>query len=110
MVNTTAIPEETRPMSSPPVVLKLYIAGNSTRAERAIRQIDEIQARWTETQIEVAIVDVLADPAAAEAARIIATPTLVREKPVPERRIIGDLSDLNTVLRVLNIRLSADAD
>lgn len=89
-----------------PTTLKLYIAGNSTRSERAIEHIKHIQAKWASLPLEIHVIDVLQDPAAAEAAHIIATPTLVREHPLPERRIIGDLSDVDMVLRVLNIRVS----
>lgn len=87
------------------VILKLYIAGSSTRSERAISHIEQIREGWTQGRVDITIVDVLQNPAAAETARIIATPTLVRELPEPERRIIGDLSDVSTVLRILNIRL-----
>lgn len=95
---------------APPIVLKLYIAGSSTRAERALRHVEQIQAQWSTEQVHITIVDVLQDPAAAERARIIATPTLVREQPQPERRIIGDLSDVGTVLRILNIRLASNGE
>jgi circadian clock protein KaiB len=92
----------------PPTTLKLYIAGSSTRSERAVHHIEQIQAQWASLSLEIHVVDVLQNPAAAEAAHIIATPTLVREYPQPERRIIGDLSDLDMVLRVLNIRVSSN--
>jgi circadian clock protein KaiB len=44
------------------------------------------------------VIDVLERPQAAEDARILATPTLVKELPLPARRIIGDLSDIAKVL------------
>ena len=37
-------------------------------------------------------------PQLAQGAQILAIPTLVRQLPVPIRKIIGDLSDLNRVL------------
>jgi len=85
------------------IVLSLYVAGNSTRSERAIHNVEQIRLEWAESDLVVTVIDVLEDPAAAERARVIATPTLVREKPVPERRIIGDLSDVQAVLQVLNL-------
>lgn len=42
---------------------------------------------------EVRIVDVVADPATAEAANVIGTPTVVLEQPPPRRRLIGMLDD-----------------
>ena len=43
------------------------------------------------------------DPEIAEAERIIATPTLVKESPQPVQRIIGNLSDANKVLLALGL-------
>jgi circadian clock protein KaiB len=50
------------------------------------------------------VVDVLQDPERAEAARILTTPTVVREAPAPARRVTGDLSDLRTVVAALGLR------
>jgi hypothetical protein len=43
------------------------------------------------------------DPEAAERARILATPTLVRSAPLPELRVTGDLSDPERVLIALEL-------
>jgi circadian clock protein KaiB len=42
---------------------------------------------------EVRVVDVVADPATAETANVIGTPTVVLEHPPPRRRLIGMLDD-----------------
>lgn len=52
---------------------------------------------------ELAIIDVLEDPRAAEVDKIFATPTLIKNEPPPVRRIIGDLTDREQVLRMLDI-------
>jgi len=83
--------------------LKLYIAGASPRSERAIQNMRQIRADYLAENCDLQIVDVLLEPEQAEAARILATPTLVREMPPPQRRIIGDLSDLEKVLLTLNL-------
>jgi circadian clock protein KaiB len=49
------------------------------------------------------IVDVLQNPQQAEDARVLATPTLVREMPLPVRVLVGDLSNLNRVREALNL-------
>ncbi|MFN8528508.1 MAG: circadian clock KaiB family protein [Anaerolineae bacterium] len=85
------------------IVLKLYVAGRNPRSERAIQNIHQIGADYLADLCDILIVDVLEQPQQAEEARILATPTLVREAPPPQRRIIGDLSDLEKVLRALNI-------
>jgi len=85
------------------VILSLYVAGATLRSERAIANIHRILSDFLTTNCEINIIDVLEDPGAAEQAKIMATPTLIREEPLPERRVIGDLSDTIAVLRALNI-------
>lgn len=40
----------------------------------------------------------------AEDERILATPTLIKSLPLPLRRVIGDLSDKDKVLRGLEVQ------
>jgi len=54
-------------------------------------------------QYSLRIVDVLENPQLAVDAKILATPTLVKTVPPPERRIIGDLSDREKVLLGLGL-------
>jgi len=85
-------------------VLKLYVTGASPRTERAIANLrhicdSELAGRYTLT-----IIDVLEKPEAAERDRVLATPTLIKELPLPLRRVIGDLSDHAKVLLALEVR------
>lgn len=74
------------------IVLHLYVAGRTPRAERAIATLRQICERELAGHAcELVVVDVLADPQRAEAHKILATPTLVKLQPAPPRRIIGDL-------------------
>lgn len=47
---------------------------------------------------QLEIIDIYQQPAQARAEQIIATPTLVKQAPLPVRRFIGDLSDTTRVL------------
>jgi len=49
------------------------------------------------------IIDVLERPQLAEDERILVTPTLIKPFPLPSRRVIGDLSDIEKVLSELNL-------
>ena len=83
--------------------LKLYITGKSPRTDRAITNIERICQHELSNRYELVIIDVLKQPALAEQAKIIATPTLIKELPLPLRRVIGDLSDTEKVLLGLDI-------
>ena len=83
-------------------VLRLYIAGRSVRSERALSNMKRIGDRDLQ-DYELTVIDVLERPDEAEKAGILATPTLVKESPLPTRRIIGDLSNEEKVLEGLSI-------
>ena len=83
------------------MLLKLYVSGELPRSVMAIRRLRELCAGLENCEVEV--IDVLAHPDLAEAAQILATPTLIRETPLPAQRILGDLSDIPTVRSVLNL-------
>ncbi len=53
------------------------------------------------------MIDLKQDPKLAREHGIVAIPTLVRELPVPLRKLIGDLSDTHKVL--VNLKLSDSA-
>lgn len=83
-------------------VLRLYIAGASATARRAERQFADLQS-CVEPGWKVEVIDVQQKPELAEAAGILATPTLVYEDPDRSRRIVGDLGDTKRVLEFLGI-------
>ncbi len=87
-------------------LLKLYITGQTPRSQRAIANLRRICEEDLKGEYELVIIDVLERPQLAEDEKILATPTLVKELPVPIRRIIGDLSNTEKVL----IGLQLDED
>ena len=78
--------------------LQLYVTGESARSINAITNLRRICQSYLEAACEIEIIDVLECPARADQAKILATPTLIKLWPRPERRIIGDLSDRDQVL------------
>jgi circadian clock protein KaiB len=84
-------------------LLKLFISGQSQRSLRTITNLRSICEEELGTGYELTIIDVLEQPQLAEEGKILATPTLIKEFPLPVRRIIGDLSDKNQVLLELEL-------
>lgn len=82
--------------------LRLFVAGDSERSRRAVRHLEALCAAIG-AGVRFDVVDVTADPQAAEDAMVIMTPTLVRDEPSPSRRVIGDLSDAARVLDALGL-------
>ena len=92
--------------------MKLYVAGNTPRAQLAISNLKRICEEELLGAYELQIIDVLENPQLAEDDRILATPTLIKRLPPPLRRVIGDLSDKQKVLLGLEVhpRLSTSRD
>jgi circadian clock protein KaiB len=96
-------------MSWPPTpaaetyVLRLFVAGSTLRSQRAISDVRRICDEHLAGRFDLEVVDVYAHPEATRDFQIVATPTLVKVRPEPLRRIIGDLSDHPKIVRSLNI-------
>ncbi len=84
--------------------LRLYIAGRTPRAERALQNLERICSEHLAGMNRVVVIDLLKTPHLARGDQIVAVPTLVRNLPTPMRRIIGDLSNTERVLIGLDIR------
>lgn len=94
-------PEEITP--PPRYVLRLYITGTTPRSLRAIANLKAILASELDELYDLQVIDIYQQPEAAAEHQIIAAPTLVKLSPEPVRRIIGDLSDNERVLRGLEL-------
>jgi circadian clock protein KaiB len=87
-----------------PILLQLFIAGRTPRTDQAIATLRQlVEHQLNGYQCQLVIVDVLTDPQQAEDRRILATPTLIKESPLPQRRIIGDLADAEGLLAALSL-------
>jgi circadian clock protein KaiB len=83
--------------------LVLYVAGETPKSLAAIANLERICPEHAPGAYEIELVDLRKNPRLAREHAIVAIPTLVRELPVPVRRIIGDLSDVEKVLVHLEI-------
>jgi circadian clock protein KaiB len=83
--------------------LRLYVAGTSPRSLRAFANLRQMCEENLAGRYEIEIVDLEERPARAKEDDIVAVPTLVRSLPGSMRRIIGDLSDTERVLRSLQV-------
>lgn len=84
-------------------LFKLYIAGDTLRSFKAVRNLRRIIDEHLDGQADAIIVDIVDHPGAAKAERLLAIPTLVRERPLPTRRVVGDLSDIAAVLEAFDL-------
>jgi circadian clock protein KaiB len=83
--------------------LTLYITGQTQRSDRAVANLRRICDKELKGICDISIIDVLEHPQLAEDKKILATPTLIKELPLPIRRVIGDLYDKERILEGLDI-------
>lgn len=97
---------QTKKRSSPErrYVLKLYVTGASLRSQRAIQNLKLICEEYLRDQYDLDVVDLYQAGDSAREAGIIASPTLIKELPSPMRRLVGDLSQKDRVLLLLNLK------
>ncbi|MEO5656673.1 MAG: circadian clock KaiB family protein [Nitrospiria bacterium] len=92
-------------LSDAPCYLRLYIAGQTPKSLAALANLRRICADYPGPEkFKIEIIDLVKNPALAQADQIFAIPTLVKKLPLPIRKIIGDLSDTERVLVGLDLR------
>jgi circadian clock protein KaiB len=84
--------------------LRLYVAGQTPKAQRAFANLRKICDEHLAGRYSIEVVDLLADPQLGKGDQILALPTLVRRLPAPIKKIIGDLSNTERVLVGLDLR------
>jgi circadian clock protein KaiB len=85
-------------------ILRLYVAGTTTRSVRAIANLRRICEEHLAGRYELEVIDIYQHPELAKEVQIFAAPTLVKELPLPLRQFVGDLSDVDKVVLGLDIR------
>ncbi len=91
-------------MTTTPRKLTLYVAGQTPKSITAIANLKKITDEHLPGQYTIEVIDLRENPKLAKEHSIVAIPTLVRELPVPLRKIIGDLSDVEKVLVALQVQ------
>ncbi|MEP6703721.1 MAG: circadian clock KaiB family protein [Acidobacteriota bacterium] len=85
------------------VELRLYIAGQTPKSVAALKNLRRICDEYMPDKYELKVIDLLLQPQLARGDQIVAVPTVVKNLPVPIRKLIGDLSDTERVLVGLDL-------
>jgi circadian clock protein KaiB len=88
---------------TPLYILKLYITGASPNSTRAINNTKAFCEKYLRNRYQLQIIDVYQQPLIAEKEQIIALPLLIKSAPLPIKRLIGNMSDTDKVLKGLEI-------
>jgi circadian clock protein KaiB len=83
--------------------LRLYVAGQSPKSLHALSNLKKLCDEHLADRYNIEIVDLVEEPERAQSDDILAIPTLVRRRPEPSRKAIGDLSNTARVLASLEL-------
>jgi circadian clock protein KaiB len=86
-----------------PCELTLFVSGASDLSARAIADARRMCDVHAYGQYHLVVVDVHEDPGAALRNEVVVAPTLVKHWPLPVRRLVGDLADIDKVVATLEL-------
>ena len=84
-------------------ILRLFVTGILPNSVHAIKNINSICDQYLKGRFELEIIDIYQQPSLALSEEIIAVPVLIKKFPLPEGRMIGDLSNVEKVLKELDL-------
>ena len=84
--------------------LRLYVTGRTPTCVRALANLQRACAHWLPGQYHIEVIDLMENPCRAAEDQIVAVPTLVRMRPQPTRKIVGDLTDTERLLAGMQLR------
>lgn len=82
---------------------RLYITGASPNSSRAVTNLKVFFEKYLKSRYKLQIIDIYQQPQVAESVNIIALPLLIRKSPLPERRMIGDMSNEEKICQSLGL-------
>ncbi len=85
-------------------VLHLYVSGQTPASRRAIENLRELCETYLPGRYELEIIDAYQQPELLKEAQVVALPTLIKELPVPLRKLVGDLSNTEDIVVRLDIK------
>lgn len=84
-------------------LLRLYISGMTPRSTEAIATLRALCDGRLRGRCELEIIDLYEHPELATEDGVRAAPAVVRKLPAPVRRIVGDLTDPQRIIRGLEL-------
>ena len=86
-------------------VLRLYISGSTSKSALAVVNIKRICEQHLKNRYDLEVIDIHQQAKLARDEQIVAVPTLIKRLPLPLRRLVGDLSNLEKVLFGLDLKI-----
>ncbi len=84
-------------------ILRLFVSGTSSNSVKAINNLQTICEKHLTGRYELEIIDIHQQPEQVKFEDVAAVPLLIKISPLPVRRLIGDMSEREKVLKGLGL-------
>lgn len=103
MSNSRNVAGHSQEGSQAKYTLQLFITGATPNSSKAVANIKAICEQYLKDNYQLEIIDVYLERRLAGQKQIVALPMLIKAFPLPERKLIGDMSKTQKVLEALGI-------
>ena len=83
--------------------LRLFVTGASQKSLQAIDNLKRLCEENFPDHYELEVIDIYQQPGLAAKEQLLAVPTLIKDLPLPVRRLIGNLSNTKDTLKHLGV-------
>jgi circadian clock protein KaiB len=104
-VRVKTTPSQTRHVRQSKYLLRLYISRSTLRSRVAVENIQRICEQHLRGRYHLEVIDIHDQAKRARDEQIVAVPTLIKRLPAPLQRLVGDMSDINSVMLGLDLRV-----
>jgi circadian clock protein KaiB len=92
-----------KPADEEKLVLQLYVSGMSPKSMEAVENLKRLCDEYLKDAFDLEIIDIYKRPESLEEQRIVFSPSLIKQSPLPRKVLIGTLSDTAKVISALGI-------
>jgi circadian clock protein KaiB len=90
-------------LGSEPYALTLFVSGASDASALAISNVRRICDEHLPGRHQLSVVDLNQEPNLAAEHQVLATPTLIKDRPLPSCILVGNMSDHVRILLALDV-------
>jgi circadian clock protein KaiB len=84
-------------------VLRLFVTGASQKSLQAIDNLKRLCEENFPDEYELEVIDIYQQPGLVAKEQLVALPTLIKDLPLPARRLVGNLSNTKDTLKHLGV-------
>ncbi|MGB9927033.1 MAG: circadian clock KaiB family protein [Methanosarcina sp.] len=91
-------------------ILHLYVAGMGPKSVQAIENLKRICEEYMPGKYQLEVIDIYQHPVFAKDGQIVTAPTLIKELPLPLKKLIGSMSNTERVLVGMDLKFKSNEE